>query len=136
MRKLLSTKYSAGAFSFAMLVLRLVFGGLLMINHGYTKLTGFKETAVHMPSFLGIGSTATAALVVFAEFFCALFVLIGLFTRFACIPVIICMGYALFVAHNGQVFGQGEMATLYLGAFLALLLVGPGKASVDGLIGK
>lgn len=135
MRKLLSTKYSAGAFSMAMLLVRLV-AGILMMNHGYDKLVHFKETAAHMPSFLGIGQTPTTALVVFAEFFCALFVIIGLFTRFACVPLIICMCYALFVVHGGDTFGKGELPALFLGAFIALLLVGPGRASVDGLIGK
>ena len=135
MKKLLSTNYSAGAFNFAMLLLRLVFGILLM-NHGYGKLVHFNETAQHMPSLFGIGSTITTALVVFAEFFCALFVALGLFTRLACIPVIICMGYALFKAHNGTVFGQGEMATLFMTAYFTLLIIGPGKISVDGMIGK
>ncbi|MCP9751397.1 DoxX family protein [Ferruginibacter sp. HRS2-29] len=136
MKKLLSTRYSAGAFNFATLVLRLVFGGLLMANHGYGKLIHFSDTASKMPNFLGIGQTATTALVVFAEFFCALFVMIGLFTRLACIPVLICMIYALAVAHHGHIFSDGEAATLFLGVYAALLFVGPGRVSVDGLIGK
>jgi len=135
MKKLFSTNYSAGAFNFAMLLLRVTAGALLM-NHGYGKLAHFNETAQHMPSLFGIGQTVTTALVVFAEFFCALFVILGLFTRMACIPVIITMGYALFKAHKGEVFGDGEMATLFLAAYLTLLIVGPGKVSVDGMIGK
>lgn len=137
MRNLLSTKYSAGAFNTATLLLRLAFGALMM-HHGYGKLVHFNETAQHMPNLLGIGQTATTALVVFAEFFCSLFIILGLFTRFACIPLIICMGYAFIVAHHAKFFGDnnGELPVLYLTAFLVLLLVGPGKASVDGLIGK
>ncbi|CAN5879523.1 DoxX family protein [soil metagenome] len=135
MKKLFSTNYSAGAFNFTMLLLRLVFGILLM-NHGYGKLSHFTDTAQHMPSLFGMGPSVTTALVVFAEFFCALFIVLGLFTRMACIPVIICMGYALFKAHNGDVFGQGETATLYMAAYAAILIVGPGKVSVDGMIGK
>jgi len=34
------------------------------------------------------------------------------------------------------VFGDGEMATLFLGAYVTLLIIGPGKISVDGMIGK
>lgn len=135
MRKLLSTNYSAGAFSTAMLLLRLVFGVLLM-NHGYGKLTNFSGTAGHMPHFLGMNSSITTALVIFAEFFCSLFIILGLFTRLACVPIIINMSYALFTAHKGDVFGQGEMATLYLGAFVVLLLIGPGRVSVDSMTGK
>ena len=135
MRKLLSTNYSAGAFSTAMLLLRLTFGVLLM-SHGYGKLTGFNETAAHMPGILGMSGSVTAALVIFAEFFCSLFVILGLFTRLACVPVIICMSYALIVAHKGDVFVTGEKATLFLGAFVVLLLTGPGSASVDNMTGK
>ena len=41
MKKLLSVKYSAGAFNIAMLLLR--FGvGILIIQHGYDKLTHFQ----------------------------------------------------------------------------------------------
>lgn len=135
MRKLLSTKYSAGAFNTALFLMRLIFG-ILMMNHGYGKLSHFNETAQNMPSLFGMSGAITTSLVVFAEFFCALFVVLGLFTRFACIPLIICMGYALFKAHNGEVFGKGEMSALYLCAFTVILLIGPGKVSVDNLSGK
>ena len=135
MKRLLSTKYSAGAFNAAILLLRLA-AGILMMNHGYGKLTHFNQTASNMPQLFGMSSTITATLVVFAEFFCALFIILGLFTRLACIPLIITMGYALLVAHNGEVFAKGELPALYLGAFFVLLLVGPGKVSVDSMTGK
>lgn len=135
MRKLLSTKYSAGAFNTATLLLRLTFG-ILMMNHGYQKLTQFNQTAANMPHLFGMSGTITTALVVFAEFFCALFLILGLFTRLACIPLIIAMGYAVFISHKGEVFGDGEMAAMYLGAYLAILLLGPGKISVDSMTGK
>ena len=133
MKKLFTTNYSAGAFNTAMLLMRLIFGILLM-NHGYGKLTHFNDVAQHMPSLFGMGGTVTAALVVFAEFFCSLFVILGLFTRLACIPVIICMGYALAVSHQWDVLGKGEAASLFLGGFLILMILGPGKVSVDGMI--
>ncbi|HVK46231.1 MAG TPA: hypothetical protein VM488_00275, partial [Pseudobacter sp.] len=63
-------------------------------------------------------------------------VVIGLFTRFAAIPVIIVLCVALFSAHKGLIFGEGEMAALFLGGYLAILIVGPGKISVDGMTGN
>jgi putative oxidoreductase len=68
MKKLLSTKYSAGAFSTAMLVLRLGVG-ILMMMHGYDKLVHFGAKQNTFMNFLGMSSTVTLALVVFAEFF-------------------------------------------------------------------
>jgi putative oxidoreductase len=135
MRKLLSTNYSAGAFNTAMLLLRIVAAGL-MLKHGYDKMVHFEDTASHMMNFMGIGSKASTALVIFAEFFCSLLVIIGLFTRLACIPLIITMAVALIKAHNSDFLGDGQMAALYLLCFSVLLLTGPGKVSVDSMIGK
>ncbi len=135
MKKLLSTKYSAGAFNTAMLVLRLGVG-ILMMNHGYDKLIHYGDRHNKFMNFLGIGSSLSLALVIFAEFFCSLFIVLGLFTRFAVIPLIIVMGVALFKAHNSEFFGKGEMAALYLAAYITLLFVGPGRVSVDSMVGK
>jgi putative oxidoreductase len=135
MIKLLSTKYSAGAFNVAMLVLRLGLG-ILMMHTGYNKLTHFSEYEGKFMNFLGMGSTISLALVVFAEFFCSLFLILGLFTRFSAIPLIITMCVALFKAHNSDFFGDGQVAALFLTGYLVLLFVGPGRVSVDSMIGK
>jgi len=135
MKKLLSTKYSAGAFNTAMLFLRLG-AGVLMMSHGYDKLVHFGSRHNSFMNFFGIGSTFSLTLVIFAEFFCSLFLILGLFTRLATIPLIIAMSVALFKAHNADVFGKGEVATLYLACYVVLLLLGPGKVSVDGMTGK
>ncbi len=135
MKKLLSTHYSTAAFNIAMLLHRLVFG-ILMMSHGYNKLIHFSEKKAEFMNFMGMGSTFSLLLVIFAEFFCALFISIGLFTRLTVVALIICMAVALFKAHDGDVFGDGSSATLYLSAYIVLLLLGPGKISVDGLAGK
>jgi putative oxidoreductase len=135
MKKLLSTKYSAGAFSTAMLVLRLGLG-VLMMMHGYDKLVHFAKYQNEFMNFLGIGSTISLALVVFAEFFCSVFLILGLFTRLATIPLIIATCVMVFMAHKGDVFGKGETATLYLISYIVILFVGPGRASIDSMVGK
>ena len=136
MRRLFSTKTSDNAFSFATLLLRVGAGSPMMINHGLDKLMHFAQKAPRFADPFHIGSTTSLSLVVFAEFFCAAFLVLGLFTRLACIPLIIAMGIALFVAHKGDFFGDGEMAGLYLVVFTALLFTGPGKISLDRFIGK
>ena len=135
MKKLLSIHYSTAAFNIALLLHRLVFG-ILMMSHGYNKLVHFSEKKAEFMNFMGMGSTFSLLLVIFAEFFCALFITIGLFTRLTVIPLVICMAVALFKAHEGDIVGDGSSATLYLSAYVLLLLVGPGKISVDGLAGK
>lgn len=135
MKKLLSTKYSAGAFNTAMLLLRITVA-VLMLGHGYDKLIHFTEKHGQFMNFMHMGSTLSYSLVVFAEFFCSLLLLIGLFTRLATIPLIINMSVAIVIAHKGDVLGDGELAALYLGAYIVLLLLGAGRASIDSMIGK
>ena len=118
-----------------MLILRIGFAGL-MIPHGYKKLVHFESYSEKFMPFLGMGGNVSLALDIFAEFFCAMFVLIGLFTRFATIPLVIAMIVAATIAHKGEIFGDGEHSAMFAVAFLVLLLVGPGKISVDGVMGK
>lgn len=135
MKKLLSINCPDSAFNSATFLLRIGFG-ILMMHHGYDKLVKFAEMKSHFMNFMGMGSTVSLLLVVFAEFFCAMFIVLGLFTRLATIPLIICMTVALGKAHNWDFFGDGGSAAIYLCGFLAILLFGPGKASVDGIAGK
>ncbi len=135
MKKLFSANYSAGAVNAAMLILRLSVG-ILMMMHGYDKLTHFSEYQAKFMNFMGIGTSASLALVVFAEFFCSIFLILGLFTRLATIPLIIATCVMVFMAHKGDVFGEAQTAALYLTGYIVLLFVGPGKASVDGMIGR
>lgn len=133
MRKLVSINYSAAAFNLAMLILR-VTSGVVLMSHGYSKLVHFAGMKSKFISFLSLGPALSLSLSIFAEFFCSIFLIIGLFSRLVTIPLIINMSVALSLAHHGDVFGDGEKATLYLACFLTLLLCGPGKASVDGMI--
>ena len=135
MKKLLSAKFSAGAVSAAMLILRLGVGTLMM-HYGYDKLVHFGKYQSEFMNFLGMGRTLSLALVVFAEFFCSLFLILGLFTRFATIPLIITMCVIIFKVNNGHIFGDAELPALYLAGYLVLLLVGPGRVSVDSMMGK
>ncbi|WP_315816318.1 DoxX family protein [Paraflavitalea speifideaquila] len=135
MSKLISTNYTSGAFNFGALILRLAMGGLLL-PHGYGKLVHFAASKAHMINFMGIGVTASLALLVFAEFFCSLFVILGLATRLAAIPPAIAMFVALWKGHNLDILGDGEHAALFMFGFLVILIIGPGKASVDGAMGK
>jgi len=135
MRKLFSTNYSAGSFNVAMLLLRLAVGGL-MIHHGYDKLVHFSTYQSQFIDFMGLGQKISLSLCVFAEFFCSAFIILGLFTRLAAIPLIINMCVIIFKVLEADVFGKAESAVLYLAGFVVLLIVGAGKASVDGMVGK
>ncbi|WP_111598132.1 DoxX family protein [Chitinophaga skermanii] len=135
MKKLFSAGYTNGGVSFALLLLRVTFG-VLLITHGWMKLQGFSEMSGQFPDPIGLGSKVALSLTIFAEVFCAGFVALGLFTRLATIPVIICMLVIVFHIHGADVLAKKESGIMYLVVFLSLLITGPGKYSVDGLIGK
>jgi putative oxidoreductase len=104
----------------------------LMLTHGVPKLQRlFGEDPISFGDPLGIGANPTFFLAVFAEFLCAVFVLIGFKTRWASIPIIITMLVAAFIQHAGDPFGSKEKALLYSVVFIAIFLLGPGAYSVD-----
>ncbi len=133
--KIVSTHYNNLAFNLATFLLRLGLG-ILMIPHGYDKLIHFVQYKKDFMNFLGLGSTISLGIVVFAEFFCSVFLIMGLFTRVTAAILFIEMLVVVFSKHNGQVFGDGEHGMLYLTGYIAIVLLGAGKASLDGILGK
>ena len=136
MKKILSINYSAVAFNFSMLFLRVVFGVLIIVKHGYVKMMNFSTLQSQFYNFLGLGIKTSLMLSIFAEVFCALFIVLGLFTRLAAIPLVIVMLVAIFGVNTGKPLFESELAFLYVGAFLTILLCGPGRVSIDGMINK
>ena len=121
-----------------LLVLRLWFGLCMAGLHGWGKLTGYSGMSGGFADPFGIGPAASLSLVIFAEFFCAILIVLGLFTRFAALVLSINMLTAFFVAHNGALSGEnsGEMAFLFFGAWLVLLIAGAGRYSLDAGMGQ
>jgi putative oxidoreductase len=136
MKRLLSTDYSVTSFNLATLILRCTFGFLLLFNHGIPKLMKFAQMQSSFFDPFGIGSRWALILVIFAEVFCTILVVLGLFTRFAVIPLIIMFCVIIFMAHKGDPLSKLEPAFLFLAAFLTIFFVGPGRLSVDGIIGR
>lgn len=136
MKKLLSARFSNGAVHLSQLVLRVVFGGLIAYRHGWPKLVGFSEYASKFADPFGLGQRISLGLTVFAELFCGALLVLGLVTRLATIPLIICMSVIIFMIHGADGLAKQEMPILFLAAFVAILITGPGKYSIDGAIGK
>ena len=121
----------------ALLLLRLCFGGAMIYGHGWGKLLKIiNGDPLKFADPFGLGPELSFYLVVFAEVACALLLMVGLFTRFVTIPLIIAMLVAVFVAHIDDPFGKMEKALLYLIPYICLLLTGAGRYSLDYIIGK
>lgn len=133
---MLSPYCSKAAHNLATLILRICLGLVMIPGHGWKKLNNFSEMQHKFMDFMGLGSQISLGLTVFAEFFCAILIIIGLFTRFAVIPLIIVMLVAVTKAHGLDVFDSAQFPFVLLAGFIAIFILGPGKISVDGLISK
>lgn len=135
MKRLLSTACSETSFNIAVLLIRVTFGLLLLINYGIDKLKHFAEKQQSFGDPLHIGHMPSLMLVLFAEVFCTVFIVLGLFTRIMAIPVVINFAVIVFLVHKSYA-GNGQAPVLFFVAFLSILLMGPGKYSIDGAMGK
>ena len=126
----------------APLVLRVVLG-FLMVAHGYQKLSrgpatfgqNLAELGVPAPVFMGY-------VVTFTELIGGAFLLVGLLSRLAALALTIdlVVAIALVKVNVGLIAGRGmgagaELDLAFIAGFLAVLLAGPGRFSLDGLVG-
>lgn len=117
------------------LILRVGFGVLMIPKHGYVKLVEFNERKEEFMDFMGLGGSISLSLAVFAEFFCSILLIFGLFTRLATIPLLVTM-LVVFSVHDWALFGKYELSTAFFLGYLAILALGPGKYSLDYLLLK
>jgi putative oxidoreductase len=102
-----------------------------MLTHGYPKLMNLINGNTEFANPFGIGQAPSLFLAVIGEFICPLLMIIGFKTRWAAIPTAITMFVAAFMIHGADPFGTKEKALLYLVVFIVIMLLGPGKYSVD-----
>ena len=136
MNQFTSTKSNPLIIDIVLLVTR-IFVGFAMLSHGYPKLQDLLSgEEIQFFSFLGLSDKTSLILAVFAEFVCSIFIILGLFTRFAVFFLIITMAVAGLIVHSGDPFQKREASLLYLSVYLMLFAFGPGKYSVDAMIGR
>jgi putative oxidoreductase len=100
--------------------------------HNLPKVTGFfTELGIPMPGF-------NAGMVSCIEFFGGFLILIGLFTRFAAIPMALSMLVAILTAKLGEVDGVATFFAFneftYFACFAWLAVAGAGAVSLDRLL--
>lgn len=119
-------------FSWFLLALRLLFGGLLLV-HGVLKIIDFSTLSTTFPDPLGIGSTYSLGLAIFAEAACSCAFILGLLYRLSLLPMITTMAVAFWGVHGGSL-QQGELSFIFLIVFILLWVAGPGLFSIDKML--
>lgn len=131
-KKLLGAS-STTSMSAGLLILRVFTGVSLFLKHGLEKLTGYSTMVQHFPNPLHIGAHATLAFALLSDGICSVLVVVGLFTRAAAAIVLINLLAAFLLVHHAAFFTDGhvELVWVYIAAFLAILVAGPGRFSID-----
>ena len=111
-------------------ILRIV-PSIFLMTHGYPKLMKLINGNTEFGDPFGIGQAPSLFLAVIGEFICPLLMIIGFKTRWAAIPSAITMFVAAFMVHSADPFSVKEKALLFLVIFIVIMLLGPGKYSVD-----
>jgi putative oxidoreductase len=135
MKKIFSVTHSNKKVDIALLITRIGIA-LLMFTHGVPKISGLFQSPVRFMDFLGLGPAVSLSLALFAEVVCSVFVLLGLGTRLAVIPLSITMLIAAFHVHISDPFAKQEMSLHFLLVYVVLFILGSGKYSIDNLLFK
>lgn len=132
--KFLQLKFLPQSTDFALLLLRLVTGLTMIIFHGWGKLANFGSLSEKFANPIGIGAMPSLVLCILAEVVAAALLAAGYLTRFAALVLSINMAVAFFIAHGAKLSGpgNGELAFIYLAAYLTILFAGPGRFAFEG----
>jgi len=135
LKKLVSCGFVPHSADLALLALRIWVGASLFLKHGFEKPTNFAQMAAHFPDPLHIGAVPSLMFALVSDAVCSILVMIGLAARWAAAIILINIFVAWSMVHHFQFFGRGadhgEAIVLYLGAYLALAIAGPGRYSID-----
>ena len=135
--RLLQMRFMPVSPDLGLLVLRVWFASCLLTLHGWGKLANFAERAGKFSDPLGVGSPVSLTLATFGEVFCSALLVLGFCTRFAAAWAGSVVLVAFYFAHGAALSGprNGELAFMYLGAFVTLFLAGSGRYSLDARTG-
>lgn len=121
------------------LFLRL-FVGIMMMQFGIRQIYNFDVAQTMFPSILGIDQEIMQIAMISIELGCSLFIMAGFMTRIMTVPPFIAMIVAeYYILHDLVTQApymlswsqQGYVPIMFLGIYFFIMLVGPGKISVD-----
>lgn len=118
-----------------------LFVGVMMMQFGIRHLVNFNTLCDTFPTVLNLTPCASLIIMIAIELICSLFTMVGFLTRMSVIPPIAAMIAAeYYILHdmvpNLPVYGldstdPGYLPIMFIGIYLFILIVGPGKISLD-----
>ncbi|NJN35127.1 MAG: DoxX family protein [Saprospiraceae bacterium] len=124
-RRFISPDFNKNTADWALLILRVGIS-LLMLRYGFTKFNKILTSDFGFADPIGLGEKTSLFLAVFAEFFCSILLILGLFTRAALVPLITTMLIAFFIIHKNDDFNMREHPLVFLLPYITIWLMGAG----------
>ena len=126
----------AARFHITLLFFRIAVALELMLAHGLKKIGVGVAEAEKVPNPFHLPDAFNQLFAEASNLFFPVFVILGLFTRLAVLPVLAVTLVGYFVVHLHDPILEKDMPFMYSVAYLLLLSFGPGKYSIDYLINK
>jgi putative oxidoreductase len=104
--------------------------------HGWEKIAHYQQELRSIPDPFGLGREVNLAIAIFSDVFCAGLVMIGLLTRLASLSILGTTLVGLLFVHLDDPWHGRDVPMVYSIMFLLILLLGPGKYSLDGTLSK
>jgi putative oxidoreductase len=138
--RILNAKFVPSNTDAGLLVLRVATGLILFMRHGWEKVSQLTLINPRFPDPLHIGHNTTWVLAMLSDGICSLLIMLGVGTRWLAFYCFFNISVAWALIHHFTFLGKsagadhGELIALYLGAFAALMVAGPGRYSVDAML--
>jgi putative oxidoreductase len=133
-KQLIAPRPSQRRLDQGLLLFRLLAGFALLRVHGWEKVANYEAELRSIPDPFGLGGEVNLAIAIFSDVFCALLVMAGLFTRLASLSILATTLVGLFFVHLNDPWHGRDVPMVYSIMFLLILLLGPGKYSLDGAL--
>lgn len=123
-----------GLNNYIIFIFRIVVSLELIVVHGLKKIGIATAFAEIVPNPFGLPHMVNEPFAITANLICPLFIIVGLGTRIACIPIVIVTLTGYFIVHSGGSLIERDIPFMYSMAFLLIAFTGGGRCSLDNII--
>ncbi|MCK6190585.1 MULTISPECIES: DoxX family protein [unclassified Pseudomonas] len=113
-----------------LLFLRVSGALFLLWVHGVPKVLNYSEQLTLIEDPFHVGATVTLLLAIFAEVVCPVLIVVGVWVRLACLPILAVLLIAMLVVHPQWTLLEGQFGWLLLIIFTSVLIAGPGRLTL------